>query len=734
MPARRTPAWRLLTVLGLLAAGCTRRSVLSEPPNVAPRVTLTSTPAPGGQIGNYSYELSWAGYDTDGFIDRYRFVVDPPRIPDADTAWVTTRENRRTFTFTADSLDSHDPLFGRRFHTVVVEAVDDRGGISLPASVSFNSKTIAPTVLFRTPAPSKFLTAQLAPSTRVVWEGKDADGPTSKLPAYYRWKIFGPSSTPTPLDILLNPDTLSSLYAPSFADWDSVEGTATGVSVHDLLPGTAYVMAVVAVDVAGAYSVPFSFDNSLIRFNVSPAFAVGPKLRIASTFFDYTFPAGGFFSLPRDYVRTQEPASLPFTLEWSGAPSPGAFVTGYRWAIDISRLDDETPRLDENTDLAHWSRWGLELQVRFGGELFPPGSTRRFYLEAEDNTGNVSLGVVEFTAVAASFERDLLVVDDTRLLRDTKLSTGCVAAPRGAWPTAAELDTFLFATGGVPWKCYPTGTRSTPGILKGYAYDSLSTYGISAPTLTLGKLLHYRTILWMVNGGFQLSSDANMLYPMLRTLSFAGTTNPMLVWLALGGRLWVMGGGIASATQLDFEVPKSTSNVYSSSNGELGPGRFMYLFPHWRSEITVNRTNRATRSARAVGGWPGAPDYGQLPAELIEKSLDTDPVAPNRSNPSDFYKSNFVAEYLTKPNAILELDPTDPMFERKVSVVDTLYETFGGAAGSGWPVMTLYHGSEASIIIHSGFPVWYFRRDQGMAITDWVLQTVFHLTRRQVPR
>jgi hypothetical protein len=171
--------------------------------------------------------------------------------------------------------------------------------------------------------------------------------------------------------------------------------------------------------------------------------------------------------------------------------------------------------------------------------------------------------------------------------------------------------------------------------------------------------------------------------------------------------------------------------VYSSANGELSPSRFMYVLPHWRSEITEYRTNRAARSARAVGGWPGAPDYSLLPPILEEKSLATDAMAPNRTNVSDFYRSNFIGEYLSKPNAIIE---SDPVTNGAFSALDTLYETQGGVAGSGWPMMTLYHGSESAGLVCSGFPLWYFKRDQAIAVLDWVLQRYWGLTRSPVPR
>jgi hypothetical protein len=702
-------------------------------PNQLPRVTITSAPASGAQIGNYSYELSWAGYDDDGRIDHFRYAVDAPTRPDAETSWVETHLNRRVFVFSADSLASDNAIFGQRFHVVDVEAIDDRAGVSAPASIAFNARTLAPTIRIMTPAPSPLLTTTVPPSTRVTWQGNDPDGTQGNLPAYYRWKLFGTSSTPTALDIALNPDTLLRMYAPAFASWDSLPGTATGVSLSDLSPGATYVMAVVAVDEAGAYSVPMSFNSNLVRFSVNPAVAVGPALRVFTRYFDFTYPEGGFFDQAGQRLHSQVPVSQPLTVEWLGTPSPGAVVTGYRWALDLQHLDDETPRSDENTDLAHWSRWGLDTQARLPADQFAPGRAPLFYLEARDNGGGLSLAVIELTIVSASLERDLLVVDDTRLLRDTRVGA-CVAAPRGQWPTAAELDTFLFAVGGVPWKCYPAGTRSTPGILRGYAYDSLATYGFQPQWLTLEKLLHYRHILWMVNGGFQLSNDGNDLYPLLRSLSGSGVTDPLLTWIGLGGQLWVMGGGIATATQLDWEAPHSPPDVFSSANGELVPGRFMYNVVHWRSEIRTNRTNRAVRSVRAVGGWPGAPDYSLLPDVLMEKSADADPMAPNRTNPSDFYRTNFVAEYLDQPNAIIEIDPTDPHFSRTISVVDTVYETFSGSAGSGWPVMTVYHGTDSPPVVFSGFPVWYFTRPQGIQLTDWVLQTMWGLTRKPVAR
>jgi hypothetical protein len=453
-------------------------------------------------------------------------------------------------------------------------------------------------------------------------------------------------------------------------------------------------------------------------------------LTITSPFFTLTYGAGGFLSSPSQYFHVEVPAGYETVLDWSGAPSAGSFITGYRWAVDLVSLSDETPRTDEATDLKHWSRWHADTQARLPAVrpgVDPP--SHFFYLEAQDNSGGLSLLVVVYTAITATMDRDLLIVDDTRYLRDVR-SGACVQAPRGPWPTASELDTFLFARGGKPWKCYPAGTVSTPGVFAGYAYDSLVTAGRGS-NLTLAKLNHYRHIVWMVNGDFVLTSDVNLQYPMLRLLSAPGVNSPLPVWLALGGKLWVMGGGVATATQIDWEAKLSSRSVYSAALGELTPARFMWAFPHWQSEITEDRTSRAVLSPRAVGGWPGAPDYSLLPPQLEEKSADTDLMAPNRSNPSDFYRTICIAEFLTKPNAILE---RDPLTGETVSTLDTLYETQGGAAGNGRPVMTLYHGPGSPGVVFSGFPVWYFRRPHGIAMIDWVLQTYWGLTRAPVPR
>src|SRR5262249_30580440 len=153
----------------------------------------------------------------------------------------------------------------------------------------------------------------------------------------------------------------------------------------------------------------------------------------------FRFPSGGFFSDPSSYVSAEVAAGAPVQLGWSAEPVPGSFIRGYRWALDIASLDDETPRADEALDLRHWSPMSPATATAL--PAFSPASaagteTHFFYLEAEDDLGLLSLGVLRFTVVRPTFDRPLLVVDDTWFTPDRFGSGGCVAAPRGEWPTA----------------------------------------------------------------------------------------------------------------------------------------------------------------------------------------------------------------------------------------------------------------------------------------------------------
>lgn len=738
-------ALALAGVAALVAlAGCGKGQYVGLLPlNQRPEIELTQVPATTDEPYFYAYEIRWAGFDSDGVVDHYLYCVDPPTVAGTDTPWVATTVNRRTFVFRSDQVDSAGARTGHAYHTFVIKAVDNGGLASAPAYRSFNSYTITPTVEILSPIPNHLFTPTFGPSFRITWKGDDPDGRTSRVPLKYKWKVFEEGGEIDLLTVLLEPDTLRRRYAPAFAGWDSVGGEVTELDLRDLTPGSKLAV-LVAFDEAGAFSPVFSLDDNMLLFNVSYSNALGPVLTLTNEFLYYKYSRATYSLDPTTFIRAEFPADTPLNFNWSGTTHSGTFVAGYRWKLD-GDVADQSPRTDEVLDVTHWSRWSPHTTSCTVPPIVPPpgqySEEHFFYLEARDNEGQTSLAVVQFQAIRPVFDRDLLIVDDTRFKLDARLASGALAAPTGPWPTAAELDTFLYAVGGRPWTGYPAGTVSPPGLFAGYDFDTIGTRYQPNGVLTLGHLSRYREIIWIVDG--KSATYLNPVdyprdpMPFLHAASYPGQSNPLTVWVKQGGRGWLMGGGIAQCMQREWEKYGTNALVFANADTELVQGRFMYDITHWRSEITIGLGRQAGRSTAGQRAWPGAPDYSTLPTLLSEKTAATDPMAtyaPNRTNAGDYYQTVFTGEVLTKANTIVQdVDPT-ANGEDFQPMLDTLYTTTGGAVGSGKPLMTLYHGGENAPIVFSGFPLWYFRRAQAIPVTDFVLQNFWGLPRRPVQR
>jgi hypothetical protein len=307
----------------------------------------------------------------------------------------------------------------------------------------------------------------------------------------------------------------------------------------------------------------------------------------------------------------------------------------------------------------------------------------------------------------------------------------CTTLPRLNWPSAAELDTFLYAVGGKPWRCMPEGSVSPAGLLAGYDFD---TVGTQFGRVDLARLGHYRNILWLVDGE-GTTTNINPFgsgirpQPQLHAWSTPGASNPLSVWVRMGGRLWLAGGGAAYATLRERNVFGSAADVYTLASGEVGPGAFMYDLAGWHADIRMARGGDVQRSERAVADWAGAPDYSQLPVQLLPRAVETDPLPAGRT--SGFYLGTYVGEFMTAAEPVLEPTGDGVHFER---ALDTLYVTGGGNAGAGHPIMTYYHGNQHAPLVFSGFPPWYFQRQQGIELVDFVLQRIWGLPREPVPR
>lgn len=755
MSARPVVAVVLATALAAFLAGCAKDRLRVTPlENQQPTVRLTQAPAPSASPTYYAYQLYWTGFDPDGTVDHYRYCVDPPTEAGAETAWVSTSKNRELFYFRSGDPDSlGTPARPGGFHVFVIEAVDDHGLASAPAGASFFTYTVAPTVQFLLPKTSKLIFPQVPPNATFIFTGSDPDGLTSKHPLYYRYHLFADDGHEFDYRTLLShPDSLRKHYGPTFATWDSISGDTCRLLVPSMAIGHEHVLAVVSFDEAGAYSPVFSYDANLLRFFCSYPSLLGPRLTIWNDLFNYTYVTGSYNTDPSTYLHLDVAAHRAVTFNWSSTPNPGAMVKSYRWAMDIEHLDDETRRSNEATDWAHWSTATSATTSATVGPFVgtPPDSLEQhlFYIEAEDTNGLKSLAVIQFRVLRPSYAKPLLFVDDTRLTpdRSSNVRPDSALVPSGAWPSAAELDTFLFARGGVRWRDYvPVTLKSPPGIFNGYDFDTIGTRSLRSGMVPLALLAQYRQIVWLCDpaADFTMSPDhPSAPMPALRWMSRAGQSNVLTAYCEMGGRTWMMGGGIAYNNLLPWNLLTNDKQklysqwqgtVFSGTAGELVAGRMVFHTAHWRSEIRTRSPMRAARNGRLQPIGPGAPDYAGLPATLLERTTASDPLPPLRSI-NAFYATSYKGEVLSQPNPIVEEVGSDPASPLMASVLDTLYFATFGDAGVQEPVMTYYRGLECGPVMFSGFPLWYFQRAQAIQLADFVMQQVWGLTRRPVPR
>jgi hypothetical protein len=774
----------LAVVIALATYGCGKKAGIHLLiPNERPTVTLTSAPVDTRDTAFYAYRLSWSGDDPDGRVDHYVYAIDPKA---ADTTWMSTTKNENTFFFRSmnpiptgrpgDRTRSIEP------HTFVIKAIDNAGLGSVPTVRSFFSFTVAPTVNVISPVPSDLLLRMMTPSMRVSWQGQDFDGQFTQKPIKYKYKLFANGNGEFDYNLMRQvgaiyaggpngPDSLRRFYAKTnFAGWDSVGGDTTSVQFTGLIPQKQYVFVVIGYDEAGAYSPLFSLTGNMLNFEVGFAGTLGPKITAFNESMFYSMPSGGFApNNPVTWVHMELPASRKFTLNWVAEPPPGALMQWYRWRVN-GDVFDETPRTNENDDWFHWSAKSAGTTSCTIGP-FQPNVQYFLYIEAMDNNGLLSLLTIVLHPVEPTFANDLLIVDDTRLEVD-KTVGGVWQDYLEVWPAAAELDTFLYARGGVPWR----GTKvpvsavpqpvSYPGLFAGYSFDTLGTrqgLQVASTGVPLSKLGQYRHVIWMVDhyGGANLlpANDSNKPMSALAYMAAPNHMNTLGSYMLAGGSVWLCGGAAAYASLRDYNKPVNDDPGirvrFSNLKGELLPGRMMYDGARWQNEMTVQAgvayiSTNVYKTAKMPPPWtspgwnyePGrqitSPNYNNLPAQMRKKALaigDTLPPTRYGRNPAYFYSpATYDVEYLSQDNRIIEDFDPDPSNVREASALDTLMDVKGpqlpnldSFSLTPFPVMTYYHGVNKPEFVFSGFNFWMWNRADDLKLVDFVLQDVWKL-------
>jgi len=812
-------ALALAALLGLGTAGCGKHLNNIVIANQPPTVRLTWAPIDIHDKAFYVYQMKWMGYDVDGRVTHFEYVVDPPTATNADIwkgATITTK-NEEIMKFEAVNPDTDflaDPRKkpeSRGYHVFAIRAVDNRGAGSEPIRRAFNCFGVAPEVRIMSPLPSRLLSPIVTPAVHVAWQGKDwtdATGDTYEKPLKYKYKLYKKGDPGVDWEAWRqDPDSLRRKVAPHFAGWDSTGPDTAEVQFLNLTTKNEYMFVVVALSVisplrpygSGAYSPIFSLDSNMLRMYVTLAGEMGPIITIFNSFFSYTYRSGGTSQDPSKAIPIQVPAGdpkphyhdgvlsppdPPVTFNWTATPPIGSIMKRYRWVLDLQSLDDETLRSGQD-DWYHWSPWSLnETSAKMGPFMGTEGDTgevHNFYLEAEDVNGLRSLGWVQFRVFRPSFDKDLLIVNDTRFSVDQKFNKPPPARPDslqppfGAWPTRAELDTFLFAVGGVRWRMTPPGKLSPVGVFKGYRFDTLGTRsGRQDPTISLGLLGRYRHVIWMTDQkavDWYTKPPGDLSEPMSTLYYMANTNrqNTLATWVNQGGQLWALGGGFGHATNASWNNLANDINQvrcyrFDGTLPDLRPGRFMFDLAHWRSEFRAfgpvfvryaryDLPDPTVLYPRPPAYWKGGKftnpnvDYTVLPTTLQFRSPTTDPLWPFRT-PGDFYLGNrsysqlgVNVEYISLENYILEEGPvpSNPELTAEVSELDSLYLVYGSAypyqmlqSGKGEGVnvaMTYYHGGENAPLVFSGMAIWDFRRQDCVGLVDFVLGRLWGLQR-----
>jgi hypothetical protein len=738
----------LLVVALALSCGKTPPAQVAVP-NERPSIELSTAPQPGDSV-YYVEHFTWFSYDPDGQVVDFRYAVDPPLV--GDTSWVSLADHELTLRFRSSTPGGSGPtgIAGTDYHVFAVEAVDNAGLASAVASVAFTSYTVAPTARLLYPSPSRLITASTPTSVLLQWTGIDPDGTGDKRPLKYKFTLVEQgviqaylglgSIIPSPSDL----QSYLSLGAPSFASWDSVGADTTSKQFNALTPGTTYYFAIIAFDDAGAYDPRFDLDRNVLRLRPQTEL-LGPRLTVSN---DLVSASSSSIDLsPSRIAHVTIPSGEQVRFNWKATAATGGIVVGYRWVLDPLNgdLTDETPR-DNDNQTYRWSAWAAAEQSAVAGP-YDGSAPHFFYVEARDNSGAMSLVQIEIDVVQKTSA--FLVIDDFQGPPDFDYgpSSPYSFQPYGNFPTEAVLDTLMYAVGGKPYQHRPPGTLSQPGMFAGFDYDTLDYRFRTSPGIPLSLLFRYQALV--IYTGTRDATTSGSMLDALRYAAWRQTPNPLVSYVAHGGKVWFFGDGVIYAFLL-----RPGDQVYSLPR-IAAPGQYPY--DYWKLRSTFGIGGGGTSPPDyMIGATPYLPGYATpgrpWPPDENRKYTrfcDDPRVGPAASRniarwsglpclhlttefnnwPSGFPGGVKSVLYVGLPNSILET--LDPKTNRVGSALDTLYlwravNYIGSSAlanPDGKPVMCAYEGIDSGPVVWSGMPLWFYDRTELRQLAAKVLST-----------
>jgi hypothetical protein len=727
----------LLAAFGLLV-GCSDEGFQGEPEgNKPPEIWLSSGPVEGDTTG-YQVHFYWSGWDPDGEISHFEFVIvdgDPIGFHAEDTTgmdkWTQTSAHDSVFRVSADgSPRTVDVSYTRydKTHTFFIRAVDFEGERSEPSYRSFTAWTLAPVISINRPASSGGVKTY-AQIITFGWEGRDPiDDPANtqdpESVRYFWSQVVDTDGVYDPtFDLVRDINENFWRYDDRFSPWihwraDGDSGRVTILGDDEILElNRSHVFAVQGKDEAGAVTAIFQRDVNVRQFIVSKK--AGPLLTILEPFL------GGFKFLGTILApeKIDLPPGVPLNFRWEADASDyGGEIVGYRYGWDVQDLNNPD---DWETSYSPFNRAAPERKW-FSG-------THTFYVEVLDNAGTLTRGQVQIEVISFTMERNLLWVDDYYSLDPQP--------PLYEAPGETNHDNFWMDI------C----SRAAEFNPDRDVYDCVSRNLVNPEIRDVGR---YKNIIWTYSGDTYCWGQIIRFTPESQ-IGQAGQVaiNYLAIFLAKGGHLWTSGrsdraGGLAaSLNPAARSFPMSlrceiTGNQEGCEGDTSGVNSFGY------KEYCVTMIDKINGTMRTDDDMP----YRYIPKyDAMESGLkdENDPITleyptlpdtlhlweevtmpgrffdPNRPDPYPgglTYVEIYDPQYWMQRNFVTSQDCFHPMYRMRArntrSVLNdqvialwlTKFAHITPEVESGVAV--------AAKSFHFGFPMWFFNRNEVDAIVD----------------
>ena len=738
---------KFLLLLALLVAGCAKspRSIVS------PTTSTSSLSLAAAGEGRFTATLRLAS----AADARVQYAIDPPEgggeisWKDAPAGPLALRLEKRAAPY------------------VLLARTLGPNGASTPERFVFSDSVIYRVTTIVSPHPTHQQPIPVPPTFDVQWLQSVVDAPAVTAGPTFLTRVVSAvdinPGNPTGISQQMVGDYFRNDLAQHRADWTSTLATTQKLENQETL--VVKYFAVVALDANGnpePSDTLFSLDANVLGYRATQEF-LGPDLSVWNEFFNDRNFIASLDPAPRKEFTVR--AGTTTTVNWRAVPDIGRVVTGFRWALDLPNVADESPRKNAQ-DLAHWSDWSLtETSATIGP--FPAGDANKpphvLYVEARDDLGGLNLTAISVAVSGkAKGQAPLLVIDDMYGTTTPRRADGSISYV-GAYPMEAEQDSFYYAVGGVPDTLKRLGVPgadpnalSAAGAFAGFPYDTLD-YRFWPREIPLETLKGYRAVAWYTDvssaarNGDKFSSAATTN---LRYINSSQRVNTLAEYVASGGKLWLFGSGATNAigngywSRIGGGVAPVPYTAGDNPRDVLQPGNFLYDFVHLRAEL--NTAGSATQPSLTVpsqlhGAIPYLPQFAG-PASQADRSHDPRigaSAARTAANWNDLPRLTLAAyrgAATTDPSQrsiSLTWFIADPLVvtagsgRKAESTVDTLYLCQARAydpagtnlpASDGKPNAIWYHGGDQGDVVWFGFPLEVFELDQARQVVRAVMR------------